>query len=79
VIPTVNGAVKVLGYQVQDADENLHPDMTNNLSLYSLEQANEMIMKDMPDDKHTYWFLNAYYKGDIENPVIMFTGKNPRL
>jgi len=76
VIPTTNGAVKILGYQVQDIDGNLHPDMTNDLSLYSLDQADDMIMSDADGVDCIEWYLKAKYKGDIENPVKMFNSKN---
>lgn len=77
VIPTTNGAVKVLGYQVQNDKGDIHPAMTNNLSLYSLDQANDMLLDDTEDTPGN-WYLKAYYKGDIENPVLMYEGKNPR-
>ena len=74
VIPTTNGAVKVLGYQAQNDKGEMHPAMTNDLSLYSLDQATDMLLDDTPGN----WYLKTFYKGDIENPVLMYDGKNPR-
>lgn len=74
LIPTTNGAVKVLGYQALNDKGDVHPAMSNNLSLYSLEQATDMLLDDTPGN----WYLKAKYKGDIENPVLMYEGKNPR-
>ena len=73
-IKTVNGAVRVEGYQVRDVAGDIHPAMSNNKSLYSLEQANEMLLDDTPG----YWYLKAVYRHDFEGQVKMFTGK-PRL
>ena len=74
-IKTVNGAVRVQGYQVEDVAKNPHPAMEGSFCLYSLEQANEMLLDNTVEG---YWYLKAYYKGDIEEPTLMFKGKNPR-
>lgn len=73
VIKTVNGAVKVQGYQVENDKQELHPAMDASFCLYSLEQAQEMI-----SDDPSKWLLKAYYKGDVEKPTLMFKGKDPR-
>ena len=75
-IKTVNGAVKVQGYQVESSDAEIHPAMDASFCLYSLEQANEMLLD---RSVHGEWYLKAYYKGDVEEPTLMFKGKNPRL
>jgi hypothetical protein len=72
-IKTVNGAVRVTGYQVRDVAGKIHPAMSNNKSLYSLKQANEMLLDDTPG----YWYLKAVYRHDFEGQVKMFEG-NPR-
>lgn len=73
VIETVNGVVKVQGYQVENHDQEWHPDMDGGFCLYSLEQAKKMI-----EDDPSNWMLKAYYKGDFEEPTLMFEGKDPR-
>jgi len=73
-IKTVNGAVKVEGYQVRDVAGNVHPGMSNNKSLYSLEQANDMLND---DSIRGFWYLKAVYRHDFEGQVKMFKG-NPR-
>ena len=73
-IKTVNGAVRVAGYQVRDVAENVHPDMVNDKSLYSLEQANKMLLDNSVEWK---WYLKAVYRHDFEGQVKMFKG-NPR-
>ena len=74
-IKTVNGAVRVQGYQVEDDKQCPHPDMEASFCLYSLEQANEMLLDgSVPGN----WYLKAYYKGDVEEPTLMFKGKDPR-
>ena len=76
-IKTVNGAVRVQGYQVEDDKAEMHPDMDASFCLYSLEQANAMLNKQGYDPNH-YWQLKAYYKGVVEEPTLMFEGKDPR-
>ena len=73
-IKTVNGAVKVEGYQVRDVAENVHPSMSNDKSLYNLEQANEMLLNNKVGG---FWYLKAVYRHDFEGQVKMFEG-NPR-
>jgi len=73
-IKTVNGAVRVAGYQVRDVAENVHPDMVNDKALYSLEQANKMLLDNSVEWK---WYLKAVYRHDFEGQVKMFEG-NPR-
>lgn len=72
VINTVNGRVRVEGYQVEDDNGNLHPEMEASFCLYSLEQARKMM------ETEPKWHLCAYYKGDVEEPTLMFKGKDPR-
>lgn len=81
VIKCINGSVRVQGYQVESINEHPHPAMSDSNSLYSLEDANEMalILGTLPDGKICRdWYIKAYYKGDIEDPVLMFSGKDPR-
>jgi hypothetical protein len=76
VIPTVNGAVRVQGYQVVQETENgveMHPHMDASFCLYNLQQATDMLnSKDEGD-----WKLLTIYKGDVEEPTKMFGG-DPR-
>lgn len=60
---------KLIGYQVESNDglHNIHPDMDASFCVYSLEQSNEMIGDDNND-----WIIVPIYKGDIEEPTIMF-------
>lgn len=69
-IKTVNGAVKIAGYQVKDQVGNLHPDMANNKSLYNLEQAQEMIAATGGNDMG--YDLFTVYPHDFEGQVKMF-------
>lgn len=73
-IKTVNGAVRVTGYQVRDVTEKTHPAMSNDKALYSLKQANEMLLDNSVEWK---WYLKAVYRHDFEGQVKMFEG-NPR-
>ena len=82
VFPCSNGAVRVQGYQVIYEGENgveMHPEMEASFCLYSLQQAKEMIMHDMVDGKRIEWKLLTCYKGDVEEPTLMFKGKDPRV
>jgi len=70
---------KVIGFQVVSMDglvSELHPAMTSDKSLYSLEQANEML-----NDRtvHGEWELVAIWTADVKNPVIMFEGDPRKL
>lgn len=77
-IKTVNGAVKVAGYQVLDDEGNIHPDMVNEKALYSLDQANDMINSETDGTDCIDWELRAVYHHDFEGQVKMFEGKDPR-
>ena len=72
-IKTVNGAVRVEGYQVTDVAGELHPAMSNDKALYSLQQANEMLSVAGADSRAYY--LKAVYRHDFEGQVKMFEGK----
>lgn len=60
---------KLLGYQVVNKDNEIHPKMDGSFCVYSWEQASKMI-----DDQNEYdnWSLLPIYKGDIENPTVMY-------
>jgi hypothetical protein len=72
----------VIGFQVVGEDNtpdegSLHPDIEDNRNVYNLTQAN--IMLGLASDLDTGEFrLQAIWKGDIENPVMMYLGNNPR-
>lgn len=77
-----NGRVVIVGYQVVMREEQriddldtLHPKIDNFNCLLSLSQANKIIEE---TDNGT-WELDTIYIGTIEEPVIMFVGKNPRI
>jgi len=59
----------LIGYQVVDNDNNPHPDMDASFCIYSLAQANEMIIN---SDNKIKWSLLSIYEGDIEEPTLMF-------
>lgn len=60
---------KLLGYQVVNENNELHPKMNGSFCVYSSEQARKMI-----DDQNMYnkWRLLPIYEGDIEDPTIMY-------
>lgn len=70
VLKCYNGRPRIEGYQVVSFDDNsnIHPDMEGSFCLYSLEQARSMIEK----DGHMKWKLLTCYKGDVEEPTLMF-------
>jgi hypothetical protein len=70
-----NNGTKVVGFQVVSDNRNIHPAMAGSFCLYSLSQANEMLM-DNPKEKFK---LKAVYTREIEKPTIMFEGKDPRI
>jgi len=70
-----NNGTKVIGFQVVSDDGNIHPAMAGSFCLYSLSQANEMLMDNFKD----VWKLRAIYTGEIEVPTKMYTGKDPRI
>jgi len=59
----------LLGYQVVDKNNIPHPDMDASFCIYSLDQANEMILN---SDDQKIWSLLSIYEGDIEEPTMMF-------
>jgi len=65
-IPVKN---KIIGFQVKI--ENGRISLLNDECVYSLNQATEMITQ------NNTLILHAVRKGDIENPIMMFTG-DPR-
>lgn len=60
---------KLLGYQVVNENNELHPKMNGSFCVYSSEQARKMI-----DDQNMYnkWRLLPIYEGDIEDSTIMY-------
>lgn len=78
VIKCYNGRPRIEGYQVvgmkgTEAEGEINPQMDGSFCLYSLEQAKEMLMNDV---NYPVWELLTCYKGDVEEPTIMFEG-NP--
>ena len=69
---------KVVGFQVVSTDGcNDIPDgMEASFCIYSLEQANEIILSD-PNPQN--WKLLTIFKNNIEEPTFMYSGKNPRV
>ena len=73
-----NGRVVIEGYQVVMDTNNgveIHPEMAGSFCLYSLSQANDIILR---HDTGT-WRLQTCYKGDVEEPTLMYEGKDPRI
>ena len=62
---------EVIGFQVVNNANDIHPDMYGSFCVYNLWQANKMLEKDND------WKLLTIWTGDIEEPTIMFEG-NPR-
>jgi hypothetical protein len=72
-IKCVNGAVKVQGYQVVNDENEIHPHMDASFCIYNLQQAYDMLLSKVEGD----WKLLTIYKGDVEEPTMMFGG-DPR-
>jgi Zn finger protein HypA/HybF involved in hydrogenase expression len=72
----------VIGYQVVGKDNtcdegSLHPDIEDSRNVYCLSQAN--IMLELADTFDTGEFrLKAIWKDEIEEPIMMYLGSNPR-
>lgn len=62
---------KIIGFQVVNDNQDIHPSMEASFCLYSLSEAKEMI------DTSGDWHLLCIWTGDIEEPTKMFTG-DPR-
>lgn len=62
---------KIIGFQVVDINNELHPDMDGSFCLYNAKQAINMLRN---TDKE--WKVLAIYNGDIEEPTYCFKG-NP--
>jgi hypothetical protein len=60
----------LVGFQVVDSDNNIHPKMDASFCLYNRTQAIEMIANSKK------WKLLAIMDGDVEEPTLMFEG-NP--
>lgn len=78
----IKANAKVQGFQVigedgTDKEGCLHPKMDASFCIYSLSQCREMIAPAEFDDSFSSWRLSAIWKGDIEEPTMMFKG-NPR-
>ena len=61
---------QVIGFQVVDADVNMHPHMDASFCLYNLEQARSMLDDDNQGDEQ--WELLAIWTGEVEEPTFMF-------
>ena len=57
----------LLGFQVVDKDNEIHPNMDASFCIYSFKDAVEMFK----DDK-VRWRLLPIFEGDIEEPTLMF-------
>ena len=62
---------KIIGFQVVNDQNDIHPDMDASFCLYSLSQAQEMI------DGSGDWHLLCIWTGGVEEPTFMFKG-DPR-
>lgn len=62
---------KIIGFQVVDTNNELHPDMEGSFCLYNAKQTINMLRN---TDKE--WKVLAIYNGDIEEPTYCFKG-NP--
>jgi len=70
-----NNGTKVVGFQVVTDNGDIHPSMSGSFCLYSLSQANEMLMENPKEQ----FKLKAIYTREIEKPTKMFVGDNPRI
>ena len=68
---------KVIGFQVVDKYDNVHPRLITNNHICRLSQANEMI-EDRDKDGNTKWKLKTIWSGIIKNPESIFGNDNPR-
>ena len=68
---------KVIGFQVVNDNQDIHPLMEGSFCLYSLSQAKEMLEDAPGKNLFNEWKLLAIWTGDVEEPTKMFTG-NPR-
>lgn len=73
---------KVIGFQVEGHDgvghHIMHPDMDASFCIYSLSQANEMILNTTHQTGgYDDWKLLTIWTDDIEEPTMMFEG-DPR-
>lgn len=76
-----NGKPRIQGYQVVANGENgveMYPSMDASFCLYSLSQAKEMLNEsvELPTG-NCEWKLLTCFKGDIDEPTLMFKG-DPR-
>jgi hypothetical protein len=62
---------ELIGYQVVNEDNDIHPKMANTFSVYSHSDAVEM---QSDSNNKTNWKIVPIYEGDIENPEFMFEG-----
>ena len=59
---------KIIGYQVLDENNDIHPDMDTSYSIYSYNRAMGML----GSDTESRYRLVTIREGDIENPTFMF-------
>ena len=57
----------LLGFQVVDNNNDIHPDMDASFCIYSLEDALAMFKSDK-----VRWRILPIYDGDVEEPTLMF-------
>jgi hypothetical protein len=62
---------ELIGYQVVNENNDIHPKMANTFSVYSHSDAVEM---QSDSNNKTNWKIVPIYEGDIENPEFMFEG-----
>ena len=60
---------EIIGFQVVDDDNNIHPDMKGSFCVYNHVDALYMVVDD--EEK---WKVICIYKDDIEEPTFMFEG-----
>jgi len=64
---------EIIGFQVTNEKNEIHPDMDASFCVYSLSDCRAMLNK----STSLGWKLTAIYKDTIEEPTMMFKG-NPR-
>lgn len=70
---------KIIGFQVVDIDNNIHPDMGASFCVYSLSQAKKMLNGKSRSllNKLDDWYIKTILENDIEELIMMFEG-DPR-
>lgn len=64
---------ELIGFQLINSLNEPHPLIEGNTCVYSFMQVHDMLLNTPKIDKEPYEFLRIY-QGDIETPIMMFTG-----